>query len=108
MFTVFYGQLETAPLIAECPLNFECRAIHYLDLGSHILVVGEIAETYLTESCMIDGKPDASKIDPLIYITQSMTYYRLGKAVAQAFDIGKEGGDARNAETVRADCLRGR
>src|SRR4030043_1673650 len=35
IFTSFYAMLETAPLIQECPLNLECKAIHYLDLGSH-------------------------------------------------------------------------
>ena len=25
LFEVFYGKLETAPLVAECPLNMECR-----------------------------------------------------------------------------------
>ena len=27
-FNVFYGEIETAPLIEQCPLNLECRVIH--------------------------------------------------------------------------------
>jgi len=90
IFKTFYGELETAPLIQECPVNLECKAIHYLDLGSHTLVVGEIIETYITEECLTDGKADPDKIDPLIYISSTMKYHRLGEVVAAAFKIGKE------------------
>ena len=32
IFKIFYGALKTAPLIQECPVNLECKVIHYLDL----------------------------------------------------------------------------
>ena len=54
-FNVFYGQLATAPLIQECPVNLECKMIHILELGSHALVVGEITETHISESCLTGG-----------------------------------------------------
>jgi flavin reductase (DIM6/NTAB) family NADH-FMN oxidoreductase RutF len=90
IFKIFYGELKTAPLIEECPVNLECKAIHYLDLGSHTLVVGEIIEVYITEGCLSDGKGDPCKIDPLIYIPGARKYYRLGEFIAPAFKIGKE------------------
>jgi flavin reductase (DIM6/NTAB) family NADH-FMN oxidoreductase RutF len=90
IFKIFYGELKTAPLIEECPVNLECKAIHYLDLGSHTLVVGEIIETYITEGCLSDGKEDPGKIDPLIYIPGTRKYHRLGEFIAPAFHIGKE------------------
>jgi len=89
IFKTFYGELKTAPLIQECTLNLECKAIHYLDVGSHTLVVGEIIETYLSEDCLTDGKADPRKIDPLIYIPGTMKYHRLGEAIGSAFKIGK-------------------
>jgi flavin reductase (DIM6/NTAB) family NADH-FMN oxidoreductase RutF len=89
IFKVFYGDLTTAPLIQECPLNLECKVIHYLDLGSHTLVVGEIIETYLSEDCLTDGKADPAKIDPLIFITSIRKYHRLGDEIASAFKVGK-------------------
>jgi len=52
IFTPFYSKPKTAPLIEECPVNLECKAIHSLDLGSHTLVVGEIIETFITEDCL--------------------------------------------------------
>ena len=42
IFEIFYGETQTAPLIKECPLNMECKLIHDLTLGSHILIVGEV------------------------------------------------------------------
>jgi len=90
IFTVDYGKLNTAPLIQECPLNLECRVIHSLDLGSHILFIGQIAETYVNEDCLIDGKADPSRIDPLIYTTGVMQYQRLGEVVGRAWEMGKK------------------
>ena len=90
IFTIFYGELKTAPLIKECSVNLECKTLHYLDLGSHTLVVGEIMETFMTEGCLVDGKGDPEKIDPLIFITGTSKYHRLGEEIAPAFRIGKE------------------
>ena len=91
LFEVFYGALETAPLIEECPVNLECKMIHALDLGSHTLFVGEIIETYLSEHCATDGKADPEKIDPLIYTPAAQSYNRLGEVIGRAFHMGKEG-----------------
>lgn len=90
-FKVFYGKLEGAPLIEECPVNLECKVVHILNLGSHALVIGQIEETHVSEDCLTDGKPDVSKIRPLIYATTPTSHYRaLGEFVAQAFSIGKQ------------------
>ena len=89
IFQTFYGVLETAPLIEECPVNLECKLIHTIELGSHVLFVGEIVETYVKESCMTEGKPDVEKIDPLVYNIVDTQYQRLGEVVAKAFHVGK-------------------
>lgn len=94
IFKVDYGKLDTAPLIQECPVNLECRVIHTLDLGSHILFIGEIVETYVNEDCLTDGQADPAKIDPLIYTTGVQQYQRLGKIVGQAWEAGKRKGAA--------------
>jgi len=90
IFQVDYGVLQSAPLIGECPVNLECKLLHMLDLKSHRLIVGEIVETYVRSDCLTDGKPDAAKIDPLIYVTGSQQYCRLGETVDRAFSIGKK------------------
>ena len=90
-FEVFYGQLKTAPMIEQCPLNLECSLAHAIDLGSHDLIVGKIEEIHISDNCLTDGKPDAAKINPLIYITGDPPHYQaLGKVVARAFSIGLE------------------
>jgi flavin reductase (DIM6/NTAB) family NADH-FMN oxidoreductase RutF len=90
IFKVDYGKLNTAPLIQECPVNLECQVIHSLDLGSHILFIGEIIETYVNEDCLTDDKADPAKIDPLIYTTVAGQYQRLGEVVGRAWKIGKK------------------
>ena len=90
LFNIFYGALKTAPLIRECPVNLECRVIHRLDLKSHELVIGEIIETYVSEDCVTDEKPDPEKIDPLIYTPGVLKYQRLGEVVGKAFNMGKD------------------
>ena len=89
-FKVFYGKLSDAPLIEQCPINLECKVVHILDLGSHVLVIGRIEETYVSENCLTEGKPDVNKIEPFAYITTIQQYQALGEVVAEAFSIGKE------------------
>lgn len=90
-FKVFYGKLETAPLIEQCPVNLECKAAHMLDLGSHMLVIGKIEETHVSDSCITDGRPDVSKINPLAFtMSPSSQYQALGEVIGKAFSVGKE------------------
>ena len=90
LFDCFYGDLKTAPMISECPVNLECRVVHTHELGSHILVVGQITESYVSDTCLTEGKPDCAKIDPLVYSTAPGIYQRLGETVGKAFSIGKD------------------
>jgi flavin reductase (DIM6/NTAB) family NADH-FMN oxidoreductase RutF len=89
-FKIFYGILQTAPMIEQCPLNLECRVEQQLELGSHILVIGRIIETYISRDCLTEGKPDVNKIKPLIYTSRlSSQYYGFGEVVGAAFSAGK-------------------
>lgn len=87
-FKVFYGNLDTAPLIEECPINLECELVHTLNLGSHALVVGKIAEVYVSEDCLTDGHPDMDKVKPFAFGPGK--YFAIGEAFADAFKIGNE------------------
>jgi len=90
-FKVFYGKLDNAPLIEQCPINLECKVVHILDLGSHSLIIGRIEETHVSEGCLTDGKPDVNKIKPLIYTTAPVRQYQaLGEVIAKAYSIGSE------------------
>ncbi len=87
-FKVFYGDLKTAPLIEQCPVNLECQAIHFLNLGSHILVVGKVTETYFSEDCLTGDKPDISKVKPFAFGPGG--YLAIGEVFAEAFKVGWE------------------
>jgi len=88
-FKVFYGKLNSAPLIEQCPVNLECKVVHILDLGSHSLIVGRVEEAHVSESCLTDGKPDVNKIRPFIFTTEPASQYQaFGEVVAKAFSIG--------------------
>lgn len=90
-FNVFHGKLKTAPLIKECPVNLECRMVHLLNLGSHALVIGQVEEVFVSEDCMTDGQPNATKINPLIFVVgTAKTYHCLGEFIAPAFSVGME------------------
>jgi flavin reductase (DIM6/NTAB) family NADH-FMN oxidoreductase RutF len=89
-FDVFYGILQTAPLIGQCPINFECKLVQTHHLGTHDLLIGEIMEVHASEDCLSEGEPDARKVDPLIYGTGAgKAYYALGKCLGAAFSIGR-------------------
>lgn len=43
LFEVFYGELETAPMIAACPVNLECRVVKAFGIEQRRIYVGEVA-----------------------------------------------------------------
>ena len=91
-FRIFYGQLENAPLIEQCPINLECKVVHILDLGSHSLVIGRVEESYTSDDCLTEGKPDINKIQPLAWAQDpsNQYYYALGEVVAKSHSVGLE------------------
>jgi flavin reductase (DIM6/NTAB) family NADH-FMN oxidoreductase RutF len=86
-FKVFYGSIATVPLIEQCPVNHVCEVLQILSLGSHVLVVGKIVETYYSEECMTDGKLDIVKARPFFFSFRG-GYYSLGKPAGKAFNAG--------------------
>lgn len=94
-FDVFHGKLDNAPLIEQCPINHVCQVVQILDLGSHELVIGRIIETYVSEECTTDGRPDAMKTKPLTYVGGK--YRILGEVIGNSFDVGKSVAPAAGA-----------
>jgi flavin reductase (DIM6/NTAB) family NADH-FMN oxidoreductase RutF len=58
-----------APLIKECPINLECTLKDTIELGSHILFLGEVVGTHIDESIMTGGSFDDEKFEPLTYLS---------------------------------------
>jgi flavin reductase (DIM6/NTAB) family NADH-FMN oxidoreductase RutF len=89
-FKVFYGSLESAPLIEQCPINLECKVVHILNLGTHAFVMGEVKGAKITEDCLTEGKPDVKKIRPMIFNLEASEYAAFGEVIAKAFSVGRE------------------
>jgi flavin reductase (DIM6/NTAB) family NADH-FMN oxidoreductase RutF len=89
LFKVFYGKLETAPMIEECPLTMECKLMQEVDFGVDSAFLGEIVATYCDDEFM-DGKmPDMAKLDPIIFSMGDSTYWKIGDKIGKAWSIGK-------------------
>src|SRR3972149_11530947 len=58
-----------SPLIAECPLNFECRTYQEIEFRRSILFLAEVVETHVDEG-ILDGEGNivTEKLDPLVYL----------------------------------------
>jgi flavin reductase (DIM6/NTAB) family NADH-FMN oxidoreductase RutF len=87
-FKVFSGKLEKAPFIEQCPVNHACEVVQILNLGSHELIIGKIVETFISEDCLTAGRPDSTKIKPVLFA--GMQYVTTGKTLGPAFGVGKE------------------
>ena len=89
-FSIFFGKLQHAPLIEQCPVNLECKVEHILTLGTHQLVIGRVETTHVTGDCFTDGKPDLGKIRPFLFTaTLPQEYLAFGESVGKQFAVGK-------------------
>ncbi|MBR6704615.1 MAG: flavin reductase family protein [Lachnospiraceae bacterium] len=60
--------LKYAPLIAECPVNLECRVEKVLELGSHDMFVARIVGVQVEDSLLDPkGRLDLTKADLIVY-----------------------------------------
>jgi len=56
------------PIIAECPVNIECRLRQTLSLGSHDLFIGEVVAIQMDEDVLNEkGRLDFTKAAPFAY-----------------------------------------
>ena len=90
IFDLFYGELKTAPMIKDCPLNMECKLMEIVESGLNEIFIGEIVGTYTEERFLTDGKMDFRKMKPLILSQPDTSYWSLGEPVARAWSIGKK------------------
>jgi flavin reductase (DIM6/NTAB) family NADH-FMN oxidoreductase RutF len=89
VFEVFYGSLETAPMIKECPVTLECRLVQTVPLPTNSLWIGEIAGAYADGRVIKDTQPDFPAIDPLFLTMPDNRYWTLGKYAGDAWSAGK-------------------
>ena len=95
LFETFYGELKTAPMIRECPVNVECRVVQTLVRPIHTVFLGEVVAVHASEGFLREGIPDVARIEPIFYAPDpsqgkhAHSYWALGERIGRAFEIGK-------------------
>jgi flavin reductase (DIM6/NTAB) family NADH-FMN oxidoreductase RutF len=80
LFDTFYGELKTAPMIRECPINIECEVAETLDYEQNEGIIGRVVRSYSDSACLTDGKLDFRKVHPILWVTGGdFNFYRLGE-----------------------------
>lgn len=87
--TVKKAENVNAPVIEEFPMALECKCIETVDVGEHHVIVGEIINVAVEESCLDEkGKIDITKVKPMAYDPAANSYNAIGDKVADAFSVG--------------------
>jgi flavin reductase (DIM6/NTAB) family NADH-FMN oxidoreductase RutF len=80
LFDTFYGELKTAPMIKQCPINIECEVTEILDYDPNDGIIGRVVKSYADPRCLTDDKLDFRKVYPIIWATGGdFNYYKLGE-----------------------------
>lgn len=87
-----YGEYVKAPMVAESPVNLECRVTEKKVLGSHDMFLAEVLAVHADEAYMDEkGAFQLSEAKPLVY--SHGRYYSVGK------EIGKFGYSVQKSNT---------
>lgn len=71
------ASIVSAPLIAESPVNLECKVFDVLNLGSHDMFLADVVAVHVDDEIMTDGKIDYRKARLVNY--QHGEYYATGR-----------------------------
>jgi flavin reductase (DIM6/NTAB) family NADH-FMN oxidoreductase RutF len=83
------AQHVQAPLVAECPLNIECRVSASLPLGSHTLFVGLVLAVHIEEECLGEkGRVVVEKFRP--YALNAREYWSMGEKLGDYGETAAE------------------
>ena len=90
LYDVFYGETKTAPMIKECPINYELKLSKTVELEKVNLFIGEIVKAYVDQDKTQGHQPDVPAIKPFILLeSPANRYHELGPELAHAFKVGK-------------------
>lgn len=90
VFDVFYGDLESAPMIRQCPVNMELTLHERIELPAHEVFVGQLRGTYADPAVLQDGKVDLEKVRPILFDYASGWYFNLGEPLAPCWRAGRD------------------
>lgn len=93
LFEIFYGELGTAPLIEQCPVNLECRVVKEFAIQHRRIFVGEVVQTYVEEKFARERNgqrviAEMNELDPIIYALDNR-YYKIGETIGVGYTVGK-------------------
>ena len=75
------GTEVTAPIIAECPINLECRVREVIELGLHHMFIGEVVARHADSDVLKDGAIDFSRIPLISYVHGE--YWSMGERIGE-------------------------
>jgi len=80
------------PLIKECPYNIECKVVRELDLGSHVMFIGEVVAMHVDEEILDEnGAVDYRKAKPFSYCATG--YWTLDREIGSyGYTLKEKGG----------------
>jgi len=88
LFDNFYGELKTAPMIRQCPINMECEVTQILDYDPNEGIIGRVVKSYADPQWLTNGNLDMRKVHPILWaIGGDFNFYSLGERISQ--DEGK-------------------
>lgn len=86
------GKEVKAPLLAESPVNIECKVEQVLHLGSHDMFVAKVVAVHADEAYMDEnGRFSLEKAEPIVY--SHGIYYELGEMLGKfGYSVQKKSG----------------
>lgn len=73
------GSIVEAPLVAECPVNLECRLLQIVPLGIHDMFIGEVVARHAEASIVKNGRVEFEMLPLVTYVNGE--YWSLGERI---------------------------
>lgn len=87
VFTSFCDDSNKAPMIEECPIHYLCKVIQTIPIFDFTMFLGEIVAVYAKEDCIVNDKPDALKVNPIVLMDTG--YFDLNSRIGSIFKACK-------------------
>jgi flavin reductase (DIM6/NTAB) family NADH-FMN oxidoreductase RutF len=90
VFETFSGELSGAPMIRQCRMSAECKLTQTVPLAVDTVYFGEVVAVHVDDDALVGGKPDWTKIAPMLFTFPDKAYRKLGDYLAPAWEAGKK------------------
>jgi flavin reductase (DIM6/NTAB) family NADH-FMN oxidoreductase RutF len=75
------GEAVAAPLVEECPVNFECRLLTIVPLGAHDMFIGEVVARHADARIVKSGHVDFAMLPLVVYVNGE--YWSVGERIGR-------------------------